>query len=228
MNREDFVTRRAQLNTLYRCTLQFCNRVYGGIPAVPNDDKGHNILRAWVLSQAKDLPEEEVEARVAQTIQERLEETEDKITQTFKLTPEGYLCLEGRQAKAMLKETASRLGIGKQKLMAEFREAVHVDEELIALTRCQEIPALTDFYVEPDGYKVSAVHVQTPQGPRTALKRSAYLVKPYLSFTIRRLTGSRITKEHLIDCLTFGQDIGLGAMHSQGEGKFEVFLFEEP
>lgn len=227
---DDFQQRREQLNDRWSVSLQFLNRIIGGIPAVglegADPEKDRSILQLWLQQRLGDkVTEEELAAEVEKTMQEAYASEEPKSTTTFK-TNETGLYIEGRQVKAMLKEAGGRLGLGKAvrgsrpSLKQDLHEGLHVDEDLIHLTRDGQ-PV-----TEPDGYDVRPIHVMGPQGPRTSIKRSAYVERPTIIFTVRILNMVVLKEDHLKDTLAFAQDLGLGADRSQGNGKFAVVGFE--
>ena len=87
---------------------------------------------------------------------------------------------------------------------------------------------------EPDGQEEGPIHVQTAQGPRTAIKRVDYVEDVSLSFevwTLKKQNNSdaekkrHIGKEDLEKMLALAQENGLGADRSQGSGKFDVIEF---
>jgi len=78
---------------------------------------------------------------------------------------------------------------------------------------------------KPDGHVESAIHVMTPRGPRSALKRCDYVQQAHATFEIW-VAGEAVTKKDLEQLLTLGQEIGLGASRSQGYGKFTLERFE--
>lgn len=237
-----FAARRDQLNTLYDVTLQFNARVIGGIPAVnvaEDDDspegekkseKARNIMDAWLNKALEDKrTPEEIAEMAEQTFAEAYRDAEAQASTTFKADDTG-LYLEGRAVKAMLKEAGSRMGFGKAikagatgkgrpSLKQDLHEALHVDEDVIYLTRDGAV------VTEPDGYETRPIHVIGPQGPRTSIKKCAFVEHATISFTVRVLKSCGVTEEILVDILAFAQDLGLGADRSQGNGKFEVVVF---
>ena len=83
---------------------------------------------------------------------------------------------------------------------------------------------------EPDGNEEGPIHVQTPLGPRTALKKVDYCEGVELTFEIWVLkthpSDSRyLGEKDIVEMLTFGQEDGIGADRSQGMGKFDVADF---
>lgn len=224
-----FAQRREALNSKWTVTLGFTARVIGGVPAVGldagNGEKDRNILSIWLRQRLPEATEDELAAEVEKTFAEAYKDAEEQSSTTFKSDGEG-LYLEGRQVKAMLKEAGQRLGFGKAvkgerpSLKQDLHEALHVDEDVIHLRRGE------GFVEKPDGYEVRPIHVMGPQGPRTSIKRCAYVEGAQVRFTVRVLNVVSLSEEHLVDILAFAQDLGLGADRSQGNGKFQVVGFE--
>jgi hypothetical protein len=224
-----FQQRREVLNSKWTVTLQFSGRVIGGIPAVGLDtadpNKDRNILSIWLKQRLPEATDAELAAEVEKTFAEAFKDAEEQSSTTFKADAKG-LYIEGRQVKAMLKEAGGRLGLGKAvagkrpSLKQDLHEAMHVDEDVIHLLR-DGAPV-----TQPDGYDVRPIHVMGPQGPRTSIKRCAYVEGAQVTFTVRVLNVVTLSEEHLLDILAFAQDLGLGADRSQGNGKFAVVGFE--
>ena len=227
----EFQRRREVLNDKWRVTLQFLNKVIGGTPAVGREGEDpvaeRTILEVWIKQHLGDkLTEEELQTEVEKTMAEVYAEEEPKHTTTFKVDGMG-LYIEGRCVKAMLKEEGKRLGLGvavkgtRPSLKQDLHEALHVDEDAIYLMR--DGKSVT----QPDGYEVRPIHVTGPQGPRTSIKRAAYVERPTVTFTVRILNMVNLKEDHLKDILAAGQDLGIGADRSQNFGKFAVIGFEE-
>ena len=84
--------------------------------------------------------------------------------------------------------------------------------------------------VEPDGYEERPIHVQTAQGPRTAIKRVDYVQDKTMAFQIWVLKTAPAETRHIgeteiVAMLRFSQENGLGGDRSQGGGKFDVIEF---
>ena len=228
--RNEFATIRDRLNDKFRVTLRFRRRVIGGVPAVgidpENGDKDRNLLEVWLRKNLADkMTDEQIEEQVELTYDEAYKDTEEEATTTFK-SDEFGIYIEGRQVKAMLKEVGKRLGFGKavagkrKSLRQDLHEALHIDEDAIYLMRdsaCLQAP---------DGYEVRPVQVMTAMGPRTAIKKSAFVERAEVEFTVRILNMVELKEKHLKQILAHSQDQALGADRSQGFGKFEVIEFE--
>jgi hypothetical protein len=238
------------MNDVYRVQLHFKERIVGGIPAVNVDEdapqeiqeeqtkKAKTVLDAFLRKRLADrMNEEEIAELVDQTYDEAYSDFEAQATSTFKSDENGLL-IEGRQCKAMIKEVGSRLGFGKAikgtrpSLRGDIHEACHVDEDTIYLWEQNGDPGegadITLKHVtEPHGHETRPIHVWGPQGPQSAIKRSAYVTRGYIEFHVRILKSVTFNEEHLMEILTHGGDLGLGAERSQGFGKYEVIGFEQ-
>ena len=241
---DKFAARREALNNRWLVELQFAARVIGGIPAAnvvataaPEEqegqtDKAKGIMNAWLTKNLADKMSEEQIAELADvTFDEAYKDATELASTTFKADERG-LYLEGRCVKAMLKEAGQRIGLGKPiakaagegkarpSLRQDLHEALHVDEDQVYLMRDgRHITA-------PDGYEERPIHTVGPKGPQSAIKRFAFVERPTVAFTLRILNMVALQESHLIDILAFGQDLGLGADRSQGNGKFSVVGFE--
>lgn len=131
----------------------------------------------------------------------------------------GRLCVEGRQVKAGLKESANILKtilpVGTPPkvvaLRAKLAERVFVVERLLPF-----IPETT----ESDDNIERAIHVMTMQGPRDAIKRSEIVKDRSISCTLKILNDKLFTDEVLETLLEHMAENGLGADRSQGFGRF--------
>ena len=229
---ETFRQLRESLNDKWRVTLRFNARLIGGIPAVnlangeAGAEKSHDIMAVWLRKALADkMTDAEIEALADKTFDEAYKDSEEESSTTFKADEAG-LYIEGRQVKAMMKEAGGRLGMGKSvkgerpSLRQDLHEALHVDEDAIHLMRAG-LPI-----TQPDDCDAKPIHVMTALGPRTSIKRTAYVEQPEITFTVRVLQNVGVKEEHLMRILAFGQDLGLGADRSQGHGKFTVIGFE--
>ena len=184
------------------------------------------MIRAWL--EAKLGASEATEALIFQTeseIQVAVDEGEKESWTGFKRDETRGLYLEGRQVKAMLKECANvlREQLGITAFKARVAERVFVEEDQIYLGK-----------EEPDGSVERPIHVMTRMGPMTALKKADYVEDATVCFTLRALKQPMLTKEkdrimpsaYIPLLLKLGQNIGLGADRSQGNGRFIVTKFE--
>ena len=254
--RNEFLVRREKMNNVFRVTLQFRNRVVGGVPAVNVDPEASEEIQDEQAAKAKSILEvhltrkladtmtpEEIAAVVEQTYDEAYKDHEAQATSTFKVDENGLL-LEGRQCKALIKEAGKRLGLGKAikgsrpSLRQDIHEACHVDEDVIYLWEPAYNPVTEwidddgdsmplEHVTEPHGYETRPIHVWGPAGPQSAIKRSAYVTQAFIQFHVRILECVSFNRHNLRDILCFGGDLGLGAERSQGFGKYDVVGFDD-
>jgi hypothetical protein len=220
-------------------TIALKNRIVGGIPT------NANLIEGWIAANMTELSEEK-RAELAQKTKEELpaavEETASKMWTTFKRDETG-LYIEGRQVKALFKESANILrelliksekkgakgkeaGNGSKSRFTNFKaklaERLFVEEEKIYFLRDDQ-PV-----TEPDGSEERGIHVMTAQGPRTALKRVDYVAAPAtITFHVRWLPDGVIDREIIELLLEHGSMNGLGADRSQGSGLFTVEAVRE-
>jgi|SRR5262245_1465178 len=203
----------------YRLELSV-DRLVGGIPKNPD------IVKRWQEARWNErkleagdpaTPEEAAEITI-EMLGEQMEAEEKGIWTGFVEAPEGGLAVESRQIKACLKESANILRTmirvhGKTiPLRARLAERVFVVEHLLPLG------------VDQAQSRERPIHVMTAQGPRTALKRTDYVVDAKLSCTLKVLDDGVISETILRDILDHASLNGLGTDRSQGEGTFTYVL----
>jgi hypothetical protein len=83
-----------------------------------------------------------------------------------------------------------------------------------------------NYITSPDGIDERPISVMTRQGPRTAIKRSEYVLRPFVTFDVCILHDGIgkgiIGPRELAGILDLAQWLGLGADRSQGSGTFSV------
>lgn len=211
----------ADIWNYHRLVLKLDN-IAGGLPTDPR------LIEAWQQAnwrkRAKLLPEDpQTPAEAAAGTVALLEgvTADEAGWTTFARGPGGYLCVEGRQIKAMLKESAnimkSMIPINGKviPLRSKLAERVFVVERLI--------PFLPETN-EPTRMDERPIHVMTAQGPRDAIKRSDVMELVELVCTLKVLRDGMFTVEILRQLLSHAADNGLGADRSQGYGRFDFTL----
>lgn len=227
--------------TTYTAQLKFRSRLMGGVPKNPK------IIEGWLRSKAGIEQEEEIRRALLRTLLElgaevtpdmtfaELEEASEGLaaqrqTNGFK-TGENGLYIESRQVKAMLKESVntlyphgsgkwgSRKTVGKDGAEKDtggkgaksfFAERVFVDPDHIYLGRS-----------EPDGVELFIGHVMGPKGPQSTLTYHEYVERATIEFEVKVLRDE-IRREHWSDVWAHAQENGLGALRSQGFGRFDL------
>jgi hypothetical protein len=209
-----------KLYDIYKVSLAFRGRLYGGTPKNPD------TLRIWI--ESKIGIEDEITAQITAEAQEKMiDQAIEKSWNGFYRDPTKGVYIECRQVKAAIKQCASVLGvtrkkIGSKQILAEGSEVKALDGgDRLYLGK-----------PEADGYEEKPIHVMTPQGPRTALKRVDYVEDCKLEFEVWVLQTETQEKRHigeeeLVQIITMMQENGVGADRSQGGGKFDVVEFEK-
>lgn len=201
------------------------NDIVGGKPATSE------IIEKWVDSTNKEKSDAErtkIKEAHIETLPELTEGVAEKQSCIF-ARKDGELCIEARQIKSLLKESANIIktiapaGKGKTAPIAALKSKVadqcFVRGEYISLGR-----------TEPDEISERPIHVITPQGPRTSLKRTEIVKDVTIEFIIERKKGrdkSAVPEPVLLAILDYAQNVGLGAERSQGRGTFEVLSVEK-
>ena len=219
----------------FTVTLAFDDRVVGGIPALYGDPEEQDAqLRAWIKTQSgAEAPASLVEEMKGDP---DFPETEESPLNAFKRDDTG-LYIEARQVKAMLREAAQRLGylVSKRGSRQVLQHDLHVRNHLDPDSQKLHFTTLVEdtgemVYVTDDDANLNIderpISVMTRQGPRTALKKSEYVVNAHLACSVYVLHDGigkgLIDDDALANMLDLGQWLGLGADRSQGAGTFTV------
>lgn len=235
----DFQSR--SLYDIYNVQLTFRDKICGGMPKNPE------LLKGWIAATTKH-EDELTDKQVEEAREALLEPTQDKSWNTFPADDKG-LFIWCRAVKALFKESASMLRVNTQRLGSKqiFQHGFEIKPTGAALAAAMGVKQVLEngtrvvgkqkhdrIYLgktAPDGYDEGPIHVQTPQGPRSAIKRVDYATDVVLEFEVWVLHTAPAEKRHvgedeLVEMLRFGQENGLGADRSQGHGKFDVTHFE--
>lgn len=207
------------LYDVYHVGIKMRGRLYGGTP------RNKGLIEAWVKARTgcdDKITKEQVEAALDLVV----DETAEKSWVGFHGDDKG-LFIAANNAKAMLKQSASMLGILKKK-----RGSKQIVSEGMEVKAVDGTDRIYFDKTAPDGVDERPIHVQTAQGPRAALKRSDYVEGVEIMFSIWVLKTApaetrHIGEQDLVQILTFSQENGLGADRSQGAGKFDVVMFEK-
>ena len=219
--------------TRYAVTVQFNDRIVGGIPIVPEGADRADAYEAWARGQ-------DVEQPAAAELAEKLADDPDMpaavdevegLETGFRRDDDG-IYIEARQVKAMLREAAQRLGIIKT--VRGSRQVVQHDLHVRAQDGTQKLRLTRGVsranhplpVSDPDGKDQRPISVVTRQGPRTAIKRFEYVTEAAISFDVMVLAGGvgdgLVDEAKLREMIEFGGYLGLGADRSQGEGTFAL------
>jgi len=225
----------------YFVTICFREKVCGGKPK-SDDLLGTHIIRTTGH-------DDEVTKRLIEQAMEGLPPQEGDLEEKVQSSSSRFLSdpialyLDCYQAKAMLKQSASMLGIfkkriGTKQVCSEGMEVKGLQHERrlhFQKKNSDASPDQTYSYVEkPTGTYEATVHVTTAKGKVSGIKRVDYLEEEglILSFEVWILKTDSNEKRHvgekdLVEILKFSQENGLGADRSQGYGKFDVVEFRK-
>ncbi len=213
----------------YAVTIKLRNKLCGGIP------KSTEMIDSWLRAKKKKLGlepnEAETQAQAAKTATEMgldLEETVTGMSTGFKSDPEHGLYIEGRQVKAMLKESASVMGV-----TTNIRGAKNYLTQGVFVKVVEN--ALDRIYLgvkEPSGTEETVIQINSAQGKRSAFKQFDYVVGATISFELwllKRIDGKEMVPVDMVKLLLqHGEESGLGSNRTQGYGTFDVVAFEGP
>ena len=211
----------------YQVCLHLSN-IVGGTP------KNSQLIDAWIGAKNKELSAQERE-KLANATKEELGELSNNAAENnctgFRRNSDG-LFIEGRQIKAMLKESANIIknivpggrkpkgqgggeAPGITNLKSKVAERLFVLEDQISLGK-----------KKPDAIEEKPIHVMTAMGPRDSIKRCEVVNDVVIAFTLQRHRGSEVPEKTMLAILDYAQTMGLGADRSQGRGQFKVLGVE--
>ena len=214
------------LYDIYFVEIQIRDKICGGMP------KNKDLIEAWVKSTTKYNDEQ----TIAQTDEARavlLEEVTERSWNGFPGDEIGIF-LWARQIKALFKECATmlRLTVAKSGSKQILQHGFEVKSYFSGVNAPKDADRIYLGRPKADGFYEGPIHVQTAQGPRSAIKRVDYVEKALVKFEVWVLATAagesrHVGRKELEKMLTFGQENGLGADRSQGMGKFDVVTFEQ-
>lgn len=233
-----------QVFTTYHARLQFRGRIMGGTPKDPG------VIEGWLRSKAGVTDEEEITSMMIRTLYElgidvpNNATTEQVIEASkalagksavgFKRDNNG-LFIEGRQVKAMLKECVNIL-YGGSEGWANPRAKKKKDSDEPLYKKAPRNFTAERVFVNPEriylGVKdptdVDLVigHIIGPQGPRSTLTYYEYVEAPAIAFDVM-VTDDAIPQECWPEIWVQAQEIGLGAVRSQGQGRFDILAWDK-
>lgn len=198
----------------------------GGKPATPE------MIQKWVDATNKDKSEEErkrIKDAHVDTLPDVADEKAEKQSCVFSRV-DGELAIEGRQLKAMIKESGNIIrtitpGSKEGELVPWAALRSKVADQCFVMERYIKLGK-----TEPDERLERPIHVMTAQGPRTSIKRVEIVRNVEIEFTLKRRKGrdkSSVPEKVLMAVLDYAQTVGLGADRSQGYGTFRVLGVEK-
>jgi len=223
----------------YLLRMRFEGRIIGSVPME------EDVVSKWLESRAPEkapegaraLPDIESEvkgsiywAKDAEEIEEETSSTREdtadmkRVSSGFQMDKQGRLVVRAGTIKAHLKDCARQLYQAKQVKVPVFRSKL----ANFIYVKPYWVPIIKDGEPtnRPDGWQERPIHVITPMGPRSALKRSMYIEEAELWSIVGILRNPHVTKEHLDMVLLYGGVHGYGAERSLGEGQYDYELIE--
>lgn len=198
--------------------------------------KDPKLIEGWLRSKAGITDAQEIQRALLRTMSElgadvnpemtfeELDAAAEKLAGSRETTgfkrDENGLYIEQRQVKAALKESTNILfagdkwGVTRKGPKSFLAERVFVAPDVISLGR-----------MEPDGIEMVVGHITDRQGPRSTLGYHEYVRRVTISFDVLVVRDS-IEQEWWIDLWTHMEENGLGALRSQGYGKFDLLAWE--
>lgn len=217
----------------YQATLVFRDKIMGGTPKDPK------IIMAWLRTKTSITDEQELQAVMRRTLIElgadvpqnatydQLVEASEKLANRqavgFKRDERG-LYVEARAIKAMLKESVSILfpyqkkdgkwGVTQKAARAYLAERVFVDPDKVYLD-----------VSEPSGVDLFIGHTTGPKGPQSNLTLYEYVHRPTITFDVK-VAEDGVDVKKWPTIWAHAQENGLGALRSQGFGRFDIEGFK--
>jgi hypothetical protein len=238
--------------TYYRTVLQFEDRIMAGTPADPDIVRGWLASKMGVSDEVEllNLTAETMqsvgitEARQGMTTEELRaiadQYAAEKSTNVFRRFDGVGLYLEGRCLKAGFKESINSLypherswGLTGKSVKGMAAERVHAKQGHLFL--CQpadpyefdpsEWTEGVRTMTEPSGIETFVGHTNGPKGPQSNLTRVEYVVQPRIYATVE-VAEDFIPADQWPRVWVHLQEIGLGSLRSQSQGKFKVLQFQ--
>lgn len=212
----------------YKVTWTFMNRLCGSFPL------SKDMISPW-LEARKPTNKPEGSKSIAEITDEAIgsirtteEENialEERTTLGFQRNDD-YLVMRGGTVKAHIKDCARILssfsekpvkGSGERTFAVKVVNCVYPDEYWIPILKNNRGIKVSD------GNFDKAVHVNTPQGPRNALKRIHYVQNPTLIFHLNILSTHRdvVSQADLERIFEYGSIHGYAGERGDGEGRYE-------
>ena len=219
------------LFTRYQVMLQVTNRLMAGVPKDPemiatwlNARKTSEAAFARRQAAGEDMmPIAKIAERVEALVDGGDEGEEERVWMGF-LKDEMGLHILASNVKAHLKDCANVLQ--KKADVKAFRSKLANRVFVEGIRNSLGDEAIYLGKDEPDGYFEHPVHAMTARGPRTALKRNDYRLRPLLAFTLLVLNDGFVTEELLETLFAYGAKHGIGSERGNGFGRYELVKLE--
>jgi len=213
--------------TKFNVRFDFFDRVCGGIPADPDMVEGWLRARAPKVRPPQSKSIDDIAEEVYATLPEQ--DPEDQRTLNCFQRVDGHLVVGNRTIRGHIKDCAailSTLYVGKiekeKSFSVKVKNAVYYPPELywLPLIRTETGEKIS----KPDGTYDKAVHIMTPQGPRSALKTIEYVEEASLIFPLVVLTNTQgklvVSETDLKTLFMYGGTHGFGPERGDGQGRY--------
>lgn len=230
----------------YRAVLQFRGKIVGGVPRNPK------VIEGWIKKKMGVTDEPELRSMVIRTLQEMGLAADESMTEAqlmelysqvasdaafqqangFKRDALGPY-IESRQVKAMIKESTAIL-FGKERWGPTYKGAkgytaervFPAQNDMIPLMRTKDGDLLDERFPETDlSMELVIGHIDGPKGPQSTLTYVEMAERPWIEIELMVLRDL-ITMDTWAAVWNFAEENGLGAMRSQGYGRFDVMSFD--
>lgn len=231
MSTSVFSSSKDKLFARYSVRLEFRDRLMGGVPKDPK------LIEGWLRSKAGVTDEEELRQATIRTLRElgveidtgasfdEMRQASEQVasdlkTNGFKSNGHG-LYIEERQIKAMLKESVNVIFAGAKWGTTRKGPRNYTAERVFVA----EPSAVLLGKNEPDGVELFLGHVSDASGRRSTLTYYEYVVQPTLEFEVM-VVEDGISEDQWAFIWVHAEENGLGALRSQGFGRFDVTRWE--
>jgi len=217
---------------IYFLKMGFDGKIVGSVPL------DEEIVHSWLEARSpKNRPAdgrslEEIGKEVKETTNWASDIEETESTRTFEedmkkvstgfQKHDGKLVVRAGTVRAHVKDCARQLFQAKQVDVPAFRSKV----ANFVYMQPYWLPIIKNGkpISEPDGVMERPLHVVTPMGPRSALKRMMYVEGAELWCILGLLKNPVVKEEHLHMILLYGGIHGYGGERSLGEGQYDYAL----
>lgn len=226
-----FDTPAASTFTHYQARIQFRDKIMGGIPKSPK------IIEGWLRAKAGIEKEEEIKQATLRTLLELGAEVSPDMsyeelarasehlagqrqTNGFKVDEKG-LYIESRYIKSMLREVTNilfagdRWGKTKKGPKSFLAERVFINPDHLSLG-----------VMEPDGIELFIGHTTGPQGRQSNLTYHEYVEHAAIDFKVM-VAEDAVPLDAWAPLWVLAQENGIGALRSQGHGRFDIERWEK-
>lgn len=238
-----FAEREAAIFTTYEATIHVPYKIVGGSPKDPK------LVEAWLRKHLGTKSDEEIQARMVQhliemgvelskdatpaELEEAFANTAEEIkTQGFKRSPEGRICIEGRHLKAALKESMNIVYPQGEYKFGQYKNKKGQDTagkngKSYLAERVFVGPEMIEIADEISGVDLAIGHIKgwRDDDVRSTIGYFEYVEGCSFDFTVQVLDDC-ITEAQWSRIWIHGQQNGIGAMRSQGFGRYEVTRWE--